>query len=397
MVTPTRRTRSGRRYSKPVNSPSSFARRLVSKAGEYAVGKATNAAINYGLNFINRKRKAWSQPGPQFKKSKVLRTTAADHNDMTKHVVKSWLKPGKYKKQIGTFEFNITREKVLEQNIKGAQLHDLGYSIARRDHYTGTVIATAPNDFLPIDPFQLNPYSQNNTNDMFPATRKVANTGKLGLMKVKQQILLVNLTSAPVDVVVHWVLCKKDDSRNPIEKWQDLLQETNQNAGMKAATFYGPLGVETYTGGHIGTATYGASPWQVRSFKKFWKMVGKDKFVLQGGDQKKISIEFDYNRYLSRDIFVKSLGDFMAGYTIFPLILARGAGVGIGVDEVTAMTFASIKLGLIQTDRYIYGAVPAAQGVNTIAGAIGIGFGVGTGVAEQIIDDNDQDTVVKEV
>jgi len=366
----------------------------LKKAGVRAAVIGVKKGASVGTRYFSRLNKAYNQKRRKGRyNSKV--SAVSGHNDLSANSFSNSLNPGKLQKHLGMYTYKVTKQ-LIQNQVAGVQSVFEGKPIVMRSQFNGTVDTGAASNNFPDDPFQLNPYV-NSPNAIYSGPMPVvASTSLLGLSSVTHEMTMLNLETSAVQVHIMYVLCKDDTDKSPTVAWNDGLFQSSENQA--AITYRTTLANITSAGAGESIYSYGQTPYKVRMFKKYWKTIAEQKFILNGGDQKRISTKFNYKKFLSRAVLAAGGGIYMAGFTIIPLIIVRGAVVGVstGADVAsTEVTYASCRVGLLQTDKYNLCGMPAQLAEVRTRRVEGQLVNLDAGLVEKIIDDEDDVEVVK--
>lgn len=135
----------------------------------------------------------------------------------------------------------------------------------------------------------------------------------------------MNASNVSCELQVLWFLCKKNTTKSVIETWQDSMDNLRLAQGGASA----PTNANnqwTFTEGYATTQAYGTVPTQFLQFRKYWKLISKDKFVLPPGDNHRIKFRVLYNKVLDKAIAAQANASndrAIAGYTLVPVVIAR--------------------------------------------------------------------------
>ena len=93
-----------------------------------------------------------------------------------------------------------------------------------------------------------------------------------------------------------------------------------------------------------------------------WRSVTSVKVILQPGDQHNVKVDFQYNRRFYYREFQARSEQYLAGITIFPMVIQKGGLVGLsltGLDgSATEVANGSTKVGYATNFRYNLAALP---------------------------------------
>jgi len=347
--------------------------------GPYNPKRAVASRGKRGHSYILTKRK---------KRSTAV--ISGDHNDMTGEKIPNSLIPKDLKGATGKFVYNVIKQKI-NNDVNGIQGVFVGYPIMIRDHIKGTTNVLAQAEQFPDDVFQfaqrLAPATTNAifNNGTLPL---VPDTAIMGLKKVHHEMVVLNMMNTPVEVDVMYYLCRQDCNEDPTQVWDIAVTERGDN--QSNAVIRSTLGTLNAGVGRDNFENYGTYPKQ-RMLSRFYKMIASKKMILQGGNQHKIHTTFDFNRVLSRELSQRTdLPKYLAGYTIWPMFIAKGGAVGISAaleTPATEVTYSQTRIGIIQHDAYVFTGLPVP---NYDVSRRVIGQLVATSAISKHIDDEDQ-------
>lgn len=332
------------------------------------------------------------------KESKVL--MISQHNDYSIHNVKCEHVPKKKKlKCSGKMKFrtitstvaNMTDD-VGNESISGVILGKVGLQsvghlptimsmkLLRGD--TVSITGTMDTEACTMDIWQYDPFrNPTNSADFIPGNTHYNN--KLVINSVTAQYEFVNCSNTATELNVVWLMCNKTTNVPPTKLWTQLAsyEATDVNTSIAqgaTVTFTGASGQNTKDN-YVGTASAffpGATPWDIKEFKQFWRPIGEQKFILQGGDTHRLQMHIPLHKIFTRKFIQEqydnsgSNAKFVQGFSIVPMVIGRGQPIGLNpVDSTGAKiyvvdhtTYADVKVGLVSTYLYNIGFVPQSQG-----------------------------------
>lgn len=309
-----------------------------------------------------------------------------DHNDMDRQAFKNTLVPKGIKATSNKYNYRVTKQKI-NNGLQGIQGVFLGYPILMKDHMAGSKNAAATAEQFPDDIFELN-LSNTTANDIYNTGTFgfVKKTDVMGIKKVGHEMNILNMANSPAEIVIMYLLCVNDTTENPVTCWTNSVTAGAENQA--SATIRNLLSTVGAGYGKDDYQSYGAMP-NYKKFKQTWKTIAQERFVLQGGNQKKLFTTFNYQKIIRRDVVLQS-DAFMAGYTIYPLIIHRGGLIGVanelGADSAE-VTNGSTRIGILQKDDYLFCGVPdkAHSAQRRVVGNI-----INSAYVEKHVDDEDQ-------
>lgn len=333
------------------------------------------ARVGAKLLFKNRRKIADYLRGPS-KKSRVFTKTntykgddqieISQHNDMSmKNIGVYRFKGGHYKKTEGTYLYRDIVPWVIS-SVAGKQAVDFPEVIFTQYQITGSTSTNFAERYrLPDDLFLLNPNANPTPSTAIypgPPTAVLSND-YMYIKHVKVATRFLSMETIPQKVTVYWVTPKYDSDQNPITQWESIV--TSKNISQGSAGARSVVTTTTALGGAESINTLGSSPWQHIEFRKNWGLVKKQKFVLQPGDQRNITFKVVYNKAINRNTFVNLRNNvFLAGYTVFPIVVIEGGLIGIGSDVASTaseVTTGPTKVGLLTDYQFVMGALPQSR------------------------------------
>jgi len=204
-----------------------------------------------------------------------------------------------------------------------------------------------------------------------------------------------NFASIAVHCEIRWLLCKNNSNADPITAWaNDLntLRNGQSNAVIPATSAAG------LSPGAPFANFYGEDPTNNVAFKKFWKVLNKQEFVLPAGT----TVRFQFTRPIHKllkesDLVLAAPNEFLKGLTFLPMFTFKPSPVDMYVTSETAATAmvntGSCKVGYMQTDTVLYHTVKdRSVPLNSVFTAnVSVPFAAAT---QQHIDDDDDVQVV---
>lgn len=280
-----------------------------------------------------------------------VETYKADKEGLDMHRSKAVdLNPGKkLMKTMGNYQFNTAYQGIVSNN-NGLQALGTAELILCRDQMIGTVdqsrsVVTK----FDTDLFKLNPFFQVPASTYYtvPAD-SVVNMDVLGVKSVDVQMRYVSLKSFPQEVEVLWCMPKIDLEENAQQTWERILSDKSMHQAAQAPQ--SNINTATAAGGAPVSNEIGQIPTKHKEWRKLWRVVKHYKLALQSGEQINITTKIKYNKVIAKTTLNSRTHQYQAGITIYPLIIARGALVGVrtavGV-EATEVTFGAPKIGFV--------------------------------------------------
>lgn len=327
----------------------------------YKAGKQVARRVQAAIQRYNRGRKARSPRGDNRYATNQLQGIS-QHNDWASRPSGTIVVGRKESvvKTIGHFHLSHFYSDITS-GAQGRQITRQGMELFNINQCLGVTSNAINNSGAwGTDPFTLNPYSTAPANAIYPGIAGVANEDKIFIKDVYHHLRISAMATIPMKVKVMWFLNKKDNGGSLTGLWSSLLDGTalGQGNNLAPTSLAGPL---TFTPGKAFTNDIGRTPMQVPAFKKFWKLISSDQFVLQPGDEVSIKRKFIYNKLLQKSLLQELVGFYVPGYTIVPLILVEGSLVGISESvgvESTQCAPGSCKIGIFTKDVINFNATP---------------------------------------
>lgn len=331
------------------------------------VGKKLYRGYNKAKQIYNSARKSSASS-----RSASVRTTQlqgiSQHNDWTSRPSKVIVVGRKHAqvKTVSAFKLVHHLSKTLG-NVQGRQAVSVGMEIFTKDQLGGvTTNVLGSTSQWDTDPFLLNPYSTAPQNSIYPNTpNEVVATDKLFIKNVKSHLRIVSMESIPQRVKVYWILNKRNTNLSATTIWSTSIAN---NAGYLQTGSVAPstLATSTFTSGYAHNYDIGQTPFGCPDFRKFFKLLDKDQFILQPGDEITVSRTFIMNKmYYKNTILTMSTEDrYVPGYTITPVIVVDGSLVGIASNlgtEAGRVAPGATKVGVFSSDHITFAATPASR------------------------------------
>jgi len=225
------------------------------------------------------------------------------------------------------------------------------------NQFVGTVSsARNTQNAMPYLWFNLNPNS-NLTGSLNLGGDQIADSRRINIHKFHTSMEFVNMEQANTTVWVYFFTPKKVMAQTPATVWSNGLGHEWQNQLTR-----GVASVTTTASTAVGgpqTNDVGQFP-NVRELTRTYRLLKCKKFVLQGGDTHKLEFETYVNKVVEygtlKDMYDNG-AKYIAGLTVIPLVLAKGALCAIsdagGPQEIT---YSTVKLGVVQASKYTLSA-----------------------------------------
>lgn len=167
---------------------------------------------------------------------------------------------------------------------------------------------------------------------------------KVHVKSVITDMQLYNITNAPIQVDLYYLLCKKPTANDPATDWNALLQL--EADGIAAGTNASEAAGGALTSGNLGYpnfAMYGQTPLTCRSFRKVWKCIKKKFYTIAPGEVQRLKYRINFNKTINiAPLSVMSSDYGLAGTTVTVLMVSRGTICLIeGHDDTAAPGVAS--------------------------------------------------------
>lgn len=236
---------------------------------------------------------------------------------------------------------------------------------------------------------------------LYPAGPGIVDGDKIHVASANYRLDLLNMSNIPADVEILYLVSNRDQAQSPTAAWNLCIEEEqlNQVTPVAAATD------STFTGG-VGFRqqdNVGNHPMQYANFKKYWKVIGQYKVVLQPGNQHSMKSRIHWHKTFTRKVLNAYDPDitYLKGISVMPMIIANGGLVGIISEAASTnpskeVVNGPVKLGWKQELEYIFKALPV-QRLKTQRVFEGLMEPTIPSVYTlKIIDDQDDVTIVEE-
>lgn len=363
------------KYVRPVvaGTTAALAGRLLgskSKAsGTPPANTGTSRKRKYRIRLGMKRRRTRSKRRKMSKKYNAAQEVSQHNNDNSIHlspltIGKAKL-PHKYK-----FKYQVIRQRT-QSGVQGTQLVMLCPAVGALGQLNGTT-TNLRNVYeqWDADPYKLNPFSgilAVNTIYPGPFPAIVAND-KLYWHGYNHHLSIINLSTVPCTASVCWLLCNNNASVTPIAAWDNVggVEEALTQPGQVASAL---LATNTATGGFTGSTTYGAFPYEHKTFRKYWKLLDRFDYTLQPGDQVNLSRKINMNKIITKQWMTNQTNTYLKGITIYPMIIARAGLVGVatagGGNPAAEVAYGACKLGIVDNQEHHFGGVPIGNNLAT--------------------------------
>jgi hypothetical protein len=173
---------------------------------------------------------------------------------------------------------------------------------------------------------------------------------KVYLKHIECNVSYVSLVTSPIELEVLWCEPKRNVVRKPHEEWTYQLQQ--EQLGQPAANQGAP------TAGYPEKYFPGQHPTSLMGWRKLWKIVHLDKFVLQPGSSVKINANIHVNKMIDL-ASLNSLNDGsdnkiigLPGISLFPMYIVKSAAIENTTQGV--MTYGAGKFGWLAEERFTF-------------------------------------------
>lgn len=292
----------------------------------------------------------------------VLQSVISQHNDWDKRPAKViWIGKRRTFKTLGSFKLEHSSSGIVSGS-QGTQAHnfiDEKMNVAQLSGTTSTSFANQSNRWI-TDPFALNPYSAPITNSIYPSGGSApAADDKLYIKSVSTEVRIVSLTNIAQRVKVFHYLCIKtpDSSIGGM-----FLDAVNSGAYLQTTSASGPNSNATNlcVAGAASMFDIGQVPHQYYTFRKFFKLIESDQFMLQPGDQISKHVKFMVNKMVTREQVTSTL-QYVPGISVCTLVIIDAGLVGLEATldaGTTRCAPGASKVGYVVNDIYNFAALP---------------------------------------
>lgn len=252
------------------------------------------------------------------------------------------------------------------QNIQGQQAVDSLENILTRDIIVGNVTSTRnERQKIAVDLMKMAVTGPNTVYSAFPdpvteATRKA--NDRFYVNNVTGTVSMLSMETIPQEVILYFLTPKADTNTNPVTYFENVVLAHNMGKPLAGAatSVINPIGL-------VGGETYndvGINPFMFSEFKALWRCLKAVKVILQPGDQHNVKINFKYNRHFQYQQYLNRAEEYLAGVTVFPMVILRGGLVGLRQEEETLageVANGRTKVGFVTNFRYNLAALPSAR------------------------------------
>lgn len=256
----------------------------------------------------------------------------------------------------------------------GKQLVQVPYSIFQLQNFIdGRFSGTAPGPSTvqtgvtltdSIFSLDINKKSTDGVGEAPTTSNVLAKTNHMYLKNVKLDNQWVNSSSNPLMIDIYWCLCMKNSDKSSYDQWiYQLEQERQGQASAQQYTFSN----NTPAVGKPSIDTYGEVPTSLKGFNEFWKVIKKEKFILQAGSRCNTMTTLRYN-YLASQAIMTAMYDahqalpskapnYIGGFTMVPLVIARGYAILTEQDVqggAKLYTYSGGRFGFVTKQEYTF-------------------------------------------
>lgn len=336
---------------------------------------------------VSAKRQAHRQESKQLQ-------SISQHNDTSAKSFSITLGKPWYKSKFGTaFKYTETWQ-VIQTSFESKQSFVELKNIGTRSQLAGLPSNTRSNAATHgISPYEINPYRANGGSIIYPAgaAGTAAANDMFYYKSVIGKTMFLNCTTISVTCKVHWLLCKRDTNFSPAALWAQGLAA--EQMGSVLAVSQASTVITTATAGQPDNTFVGQSPFAVKEFRKFWKPIHSESFVLQAGDQRDINFKININKLIKKQAIVDRVTLYMANHTIIPFLIYHGSLVGVSdipaATKVSEIVYGVAKVGMVTNYTHTYLPVSAENKTPAVQQFEGIVSGVGHVLNETQVTDVD--------
>jgi len=164
-----------------------------------------------------------------------------------------------------------------------------------------------------------------------------------------------------VDVTVYYLLAKQSGKAtefDPNTLWYNQLYVTQGGSSGQSAVPTGGTGTSGASGWIQGYIPL-SSPLTCQGFQKAWKLLKVQRYVLAVGATNRATIEVEVNKKFNQQILLELLQndslDIIKGWTVVPLVVAKGATCAVVNTGVNYGTYAPVSLATMSAIKVHYG------------------------------------------
>lgn len=324
--------------------------------------RSNNKKMKFKVGF--KHKGARSRTKTKVSQKKALQDIS-QHNDLSRRIL-GVVKTGKQiiRKTEGLYRYRNMNQLVMT-GTQGRQMNNWPEAILTRNNLIGITSDVRSNKIdMHDDLYLLNPYNVVPASTIYPGPHPtVPDESLLYVKSVKSHIDLLSMVDAPMVVTVYWVTPKHDTNLDPKILWDNSM--ANAHLGQVGATNATSTANLTAVAGGATNDNWGENPFSYKDFRSMYKCLKKAEVVLQPGDQRNYDLTFAVNSIYKRGTFLEMrVRSYLAGITIFPMIIAKAGLCGISVDDPTdsvEVSYATPKVGVVHNSYFTFGALPATK------------------------------------
>lgn len=282
------------------------------------------------------------------------------HNDMTDHVMKGTVMRGKkYKGRLGnTMRYQENYNHVINV-AQGRQSSDTLEHVFNYAKLHGDTNAARSNNSRSVFDFlwglEVNKPITNLNEQTIP--NPVQNA--VFIDHAINQFKFLNMQNVPIKCELLLITPKFDTSVDPLTNWGNGTEyDAFGKPSYVAQSTYGQTGS---TPGQPSRFVVGEKPYMHKEWNRCWRILRKKEFILQPGDQRNYKWYLEYKRVCFRENLVTRAGQYMANWTVIPVLIAHGGLVGLAPNAESAtgeVGYAGLKLGVVQEINYKLRGIP---------------------------------------
>lgn len=294
----------------------------------------------------------------------------SQHNDMSSHALGPIVLGKKKIRTLANAQYHISQQFIMS-GVQGLQVSDSPDIMCTRAQLLGDVLTNnrVDRDNWPDSPWNLvfNGHAGTAATPVF-TTPPVAPflSDKLCLQSASVNISCLSMKNVAQELTLYMLTPKHDTSQTPLNSWQTVM--SNKSMGQPAPGVAQNTTTTTATAGVSNPNIYGENPFTHKEFRKQWKVLKKQVFILQPGDSRRYSTKIHWNRVIDQaTLRNQRTSAYLANITVFPFVIVR-AGM-CGIHEFADVTFgsalevvhANAKVGFLCNQHFTFGALPTAR------------------------------------
>lgn len=172
---------------------------------------------------------------------------------------------------------------------------------------------------------------------------------------------LTNFTTASAEVTILWMAPVNHNEKNPIESWQQILNEAaNGQTIMTTSALLDTVAATVTPGAYdpaTGTEQHGQEPQFNKEFKRLWNIKKRNKYQLGAGDTINLNTKVVYNKTLKKRYHQETSSIFVSRWTLVPLIIVRAAPTLVVLDAAENVAYGEAKIGFLHHQRLVMSMV----------------------------------------